>query len=83
MNQDPRFITILFSNIKDTDKLVNKFETHIKWPIVGKKVQNNGIAVFVIEGFDYGDIESYMRDFLTAFGLGNVRVAASKGNVFS
>jgi len=82
MNKDPRFVTLIFVNVKDTHKLLSLLKQHIAFPIVKEKEQNDGIVAVVVKGFEYGDVEKYMSAFCQHFGFKDVICSASKGNIF-
>ena len=80
MNKDPKFTTVLFNNVSDTDKFVSTIETHVPYPIIKKNVQNDGVVVFVFKDLPFSESEDYMRDFVNTFGFTEVNVATTMGN---
>ena len=82
MNNDIHYVTLIFSKVKDPDAFVSKFKQLVAFPVVKEKVQNDGVVVFVIKGFEEGSAPKFMEAFCSEYGFDGVQCYEAKGDIF-
>jgi hypothetical protein len=78
----PDEITILVSNVSDTDKAKKLIEEHIHYPIEKIVAQNNGVVVFVVSGLVVEKAEAYIKELFDKLSTDVVAVHVSPMNAF-
>ena len=83
MPEESSLITVVFTKVKDADKLDELINNAVGVLVVYKLIQNNGIAAYVINGIAAENAETYFRGILKEIGMTDVGIVVSRGNAFS
>jgi len=82
MQPDIHYVTLIFSKVKDPDSFVSKIKRTVSFPIIKEQIQNDGVVVLVVKGFEEGSAEKFMSAFCEEFNFPDVQCYEAKGNIF-